>query len=284
MKQPKFSDFLEVKACALDLFDAVEIKPHSAFGFMVQHPYTNSIIVQVLPNTKGLEEYEARLKKDLELANDMSSKFMNCESKIEFLLQRLNLLKTNTIDLSILEGQAVFKNHIFNLIKEAKEISDILMLVNSAWYMSFLKFTSWCLTEEDLGKVLGMTWIMQEFPNRDKIVTRREIIKWFREASKKTLMDPEEYQKYEELRKGKTLTVYRGVGYDGKPSGLSWTLSLEKAIWFANRFNPDNAKVYKMDIDLTKHKNNILAYFDGRNEQEVIVDVYKCNDWMEVEV
>lgn len=48
---------------------------------------------------------------------------------------------------------------------------------------------------------------------------------------------------------------------------LSWTLDRSIAEWFATRFDEDGT-VYQAQID----KSHIYAYFDGRNESEVIVD------------
>lgn len=48
---------------------------------------------------------------------------------------------------------------------------------------------------------------------------------------------------------------------------LSWSLDYEKAAWFAHRFG-EEGKVYEAQIA----KEHIFAYFNSRNEQEVIVD------------
>ena len=66
-----------------------------------------------------------------------------------------------------------------------------------------------------------------------------------------------------------TVTVYRGVtSFNAKNvKALSWTLDRSVAEWFATRFDEDGT-VYQARID----KPHIYAYFDGRNESEVIVD------------
>jgi hypothetical protein len=66
-------------------------------------------------------------------------------------------------------------------------------------------------------------------------------------------------------------TIYRGVAGHGKSRrerGLSWTASLERARWFAQRmaFLGDPA-VYAVTIS----REHVLAYSDGRNEQEFII-------------
>ena len=54
---------------------------------------------------------------------------------------------------------------------------------------------------------------------------------------------------------------------------LSWTLDKEKAEWFAHRFGEDGT-VYQARIG----KEHILAFFNARNESEVIIDPDRLTD------
>ena len=76
-------------------------------------------------------------------------------------------------------------------------------------------------------------------------------------------MNEEEHQTYQQLPE--TFTVYRGVTPGHNPSGLSWTTSLEKAKWFANRFGEGYIR------QGTANKSDVLAYFSGRGSEEEIV-------------
>jgi hypothetical protein len=67
----------------------------------------------------------------------------------------------------------------------------------------------------------------------------------------------------------KKVRLYRGFSWRGTKLGLSWTTSRKKAIWFANRFE-DRDSGYV--ITATVAKDNVLAYFNGRNEVECVVD------------
>lgn len=49
---------------------------------------------------------------------------------------------------------------------------------------------------------------------------------------------------------------------------MSWTLSFERAKWFAERFGSNTQIVYKAFVQ----KQDILAYFADRGEDEVVVD------------
>ena len=80
-------------------------------------------------------------------------------------------------------------------------------------------------------------------------------------------MDEEEYAVYQSLED--PVTVYRGVtSYNAKNiKALSWTLDRDTAEWFAHRFGEEGT-VYEAQIS----KEHILAFFNGRNESEVVVD------------
>lgn len=68
------------------------------------------------------------------------------------------------------------------------------------------------------------------------------------------------------------LTVYRGIGAQThNPNGLSWTLSKEKAVWFAQRFKRISPTLISGQVK----KVDVYAYFTGRNEQEIVVDPRK---------
>ena len=67
------------------------------------------------------------------------------------------------------------------------------------------------------------------------------------------------------------VTVYRGSIPDKNEGGLSWTLNRNVAKFFAKRF----ANVHHAGgvIDTaTVPKQLVVAYFDGRNEEEIVVE------------
>lgn len=58
-------------------------------------------------------------------------------------------------------------------------------------------------------------------------------------------------------------TIYRG----GEANSFSWTIDLETAKWFANRWK-QSLPVWQATVT----KADIIGYYDGRNEKEVIVN------------
>lgn len=117
------------------------------------------------------------------------------------------------------------------------------------------------------SQILADAWIRSENPNDDPNLPQSKLLSMFQSAEPRHLMSQDELNTLDEL--DATVTVYRGVtSFNGKNvKALSWTLDRSVAEWFATRFDEDGT-VYQAQID----KSHIYAYFDGRNESEVIVD------------
>jgi len=65
--------------------------------------------------------------------------------------------------------------------------------------------------------------------------------------------------------------IYRGfIGKRGE--GLSWSLSRRKAVWFARRFSVLTHLGQPRLMTGTIKKKDVLAYFNGRKEKEIVVD------------
>lgn len=149
-------------------------------------------------------------------------------------------------------------------IEKSESIDSILMLMAAPYRLPFLKHIQKTLSPDELGGLLAYIWVCSENPN-DCMVPLSTLIKWFKKASRESLMDAEELAYYDSLPE--EFTVYRGVGSKSNKKGISYTLSLEKAEWFAKRFQK---KGYVLTG--TAKKKDVLAYFNSREEQEVLVE------------
>ena len=67
------------------------------------------------------------------------------------------------------------------------------------------------------------------------------------------------------------VTVYRGYLAGKNFNGYSWTTNQEKAKWYAKRFANPKEEIYGGVRGATVSKNEIFAYTDEREEQEVII-------------
>jgi len=118
------------------------------------------------------------------------------------------------------------------------------------------------LDDQSYWECLAEVWIDTEFPWQNQ---PRWSEYWnSKRPAKEFAMSPEE----REVLKGlpHVFTIYRGVGKNGNSSGLSWTLSREKAVFFAHRFRGDQL------LTATAKRDDVHAYLNGRNEQEIVIE------------
>lgn len=165
------------------------------------------------------------------------------------------------------EDLSLWRTAVAKQIENEKDAYHVYMLLNKTYAMTFLKFAKHAMSKRDFSKTLATAWICSENPNNDPNLSLSELLSLFRLADHNHLMSAEECQKYFSL--DDEITVYRGVTSHNSKNvrALSWTLNKNVAEWFATRFG-ESGVVYQAIID----KPNVLAYFDGRNESEVIVN------------
>lgn len=162
------------------------------------------------------------------------------------------------------------------IIDNANSYMDLFVLLREPYYLTFLKYAKDTMDARNFSELLGYAWVTMENPNMDANVSIDEALKMFSHSMPLYLMEKEDYEKWCELTDpshgvaNQDIVVYRGVAKGRTPNGISWTQSLEKAKWFASRFG-DDGYVLKG----TCHRRDIKAYFNTRNEDEIVVKPYK---------
>ncbi|MCK1344464.1 MULTISPECIES: hypothetical protein [unclassified Bradyrhizobium] len=73
------------------------------------------------------------------------------------------------------------------------------------------------------------------------------------------------------------LTIYRGFT-EGRLHGMSWTLDRDVAVRFAKRFRGPRAAI----ATARAKKSDVHAFFDDRQEREIVVEKYTLLDEIEV--
>ena len=121
------------------------------------------------------------------------------------------------------------------------------------------------------NECLRDVWISTEFPNADKNVSVDNSLTLFKNTDKKLLMDKSELLKLKTL--SDEVTIYRGTHKRNNYKALSWTDDYNSALWFAKRFD-DNGYI----LQATIKKEDIVAIFNSRNENELIIDFNKIYD------
>jgi len=191
--------------------------------------------------------------------------------------------KTNTriaVDvLTDLEALEVYREMMKQRIDEATRLWDIHIMINKCYKMFFLKEIASHLSTTDIGVYLRDNFSMVENVSDDVDISKFQIMMLFKKSDLNTRMHEEDRVIFDALPND--VTIYRGVrGFNpDHAQSLSWTLDIEQARKFANRYSTGGC-VYAAIIQ----KGNILAYYGGRSEAEVIVDYKKLRDIKQLEI
>lgn len=229
------TDINKLKEIALNFLD-LDPTPVEKYPFIVIHPYfTDRIMAKYKDDGQGIESFD----------------ILECPDKFEHL-----------------------KKHIRDSITNG-DIDTIFARMLPKYYLTFLKFSKSYMSKNDFERYLAYSWVMAENPNQDINVDISTLIKWFRSADRKNIMEDDELEYYNSLPD--TVTIYRGIAIGrAEQNGLSWTCNRKTAEWFANRFNIGDEKGYVLKgvID----KKDIFAYFNGRDEDEICCNSHKVRD------
>lgn len=208
-----------------------EVVPCEQVGFVVHHPFTNTNTVVIPNEINGQPEF-------VDIVND---------------------------DL----GKRRWIRMIIDKIDKCQEPWQIINLMNKPYYFAFIKYSHHLMSNADLAMILSHAWVSVECSNNDINLRPNEIVNLMSCLPKELLMTEEDLDVYNGLPD--KFTVFRGVNPQNAKYvnyAMSWTLDIEIAKFFANRFNSDGSgKVYGKVID----KSDVLAYFNTRNEQEVVI-------------
>lgn len=163
-------------------------------------------------------------------------------------------------------------------VDECKNATRVYMLWRDPWKLTFMKYCGKYLNKRAYAEFLADAWVTEENPNMDANMNLEEAIQCFKRADKRYLMTEADYLYYSNFPN--EIEVFRGVSKGRVELGLSWTDNKEKAIWFMERFKERNVGEQKL-LKATISKKDVLAYFNTRNEQEVVVDVFAIKDKIE---
>lgn len=156
------------------------------------------------------------------------------------------------------------ENHIDN----AKSFESILYMISQPYQLFFFNLNKGFLSEKTYNDCLKSIWLLTEFPNADKNVSVHESLDLFKKTNTNLIMTHKEKIKLKSLPD--EVIIYRGTHKKNNSKALSWTDDYDRALWFAKRFD-SNGYVLKASIK----KSDIIACFDERNENELIVDFNK---------
>ena len=202
---------------------------------------------KIKPNLRAVyEQNEARLRL-----------YSNCEATDAETAEWLRKVSTEPDPILKMAEDAAAK----------QDPEEILMLLDNQWGLSFVADNIGWLKALDKYE----TCLVEAYTG-----TRTNNAKWsipvlkllFKCADRGRLL-----AEGEPLPPGDTFTLYRGVAGDGKkrrPSGPSWTSSLEVAKWFALRLpHLADPAIYSATV----RREDVLFYYTGRGEDDFVLFV-----------
>lgn len=155
----KETDLAAVKALA-HVFLELDIQPTDHAPVVVSHPFTNS-------GFAGIQDAEGNVS-------------------IADLLNKPEDLRR-------------WRQQIGQYIDQANSPFEVFLLINKPYMLAFLKYTVLALSEQDLGQLLASAWTLNEMPNMDPNISKRELAALFRSVSPEYLMDEGERAAYQAL-------------------------------------------------------------------------------------
>ncbi len=157
-------------------------------------------------------------------------------------------------------------------IVRAEKLEQYINAINKGNRFDFLNFLHKynVITDQECADALYSIWTMQE-RFYDCGMAKTKMIK-FMKMAEKSLVLPDDIDK---LSDDSMITIYRGVK-ENDYKGLSWTTDKNTAIWFAKRFSYDVDKCYVFTGQLKK--KDIIAFFNCRNESEIVCNYRKVKD------
>lgn len=155
------------------------------------------------------------------------------------------------------------------LIARGEWVSVMILHKEPFWLRALVKYAD-KMDDKSYWQSLEMVWTMWEqmFPHKKVFLSLFQA----RRSQRQYLMNAGERRAL--MNMPKEFTVYRGfIGNRGE--GLSWTIDRSKAEWFACRFAMLHDRGSPRICEGRVKKKDVLAYFNGRKEKEIVVDPAK---------
>ncbi len=167
------------------------------------------------------------------------------------------------------DGLKTWQAHLKGVIESEETAYDVYRYITKPYALSFIQMAEKYLSPEDLGTILRDAWTRIEFVSSNPVFTQAQFVKLFSKSDPASLMTADERKAFDTLPDN--VEIYRGVRKGSKKAkGMSWTTDITVAEWFSKRFTEQHSRgdVYKALVN----KSDILAYFQGSNERELVVD------------
>ena len=188
-----------------------------------------------------------------------------------FTYSRYTYIKNEMLDLLDANDFRKYKKYMSDLFNQQNDVKFLMNFIDKRYKLFTFKYINRFLSEKDYSEILMDCWTMEEFPSRDKNVTIDEFVEFFEKMNIDYAMEEDERKVFDNL--DEFVTIYRGtksINEDEFLYGLSWTLDVEQAKWFATRL--DEIEGQSMLYKVVVPREEIFVYTNDREENEVIIN------------
>ena len=143
----------------------------------------------------------------------------------------------------------------------------------------WLCYKSKLISKDEFSKLLTKVYVSANIASGFRLfLSNKQIIDMFKYSNQKFLMNKIEFKKFNNLQD--EITIYRSrsskiKGDNNIYNGISWTLKKEVALFFAKYHAERHGVEQKYLIKGIIKKQFIYAFFNERNEYEIICDPMK---------
>ncbi len=171
------------------------------------------------------------------------------------------------IRFTLLQGRKNSRHMFIELFNKKDYLGAVMIFGN---FKSLAREYFCCLTldkiaKKDWSKLFGEVYIMAIYGSSfQRLLSDEDIVALFTIADRNSLMNKVELMRFNSL--ADTFNIYRGFHNENNKIGFSWGLSKDVAEMFAHRYNKSSI------IVCTAKREDVLAYFNDRQEEEIIVN------------
>lgn len=166
---------------------------------------------------------------------------------------------------ALINARYARKQELIEKYRTEKDWSGLIYIYERPYRTTALLALRGVCPDEDFFALAAGVWIDSE--NLWQHIRDWKKI-WKGPLPQEVIMDADEKKAFDALPT--RLTIYRGGKQRNQiRAGMSWTLSKEKAAWFAKRYRTAGKKAEIATA--TVWKEDVIAYFNGRKEQEIVI-------------
>lgn len=215
-----------------------------------------------------MEEWQDRFGGDEELDPELAECIVTMgRREMQFVKHPL----VNTLYMGVenkhLNRQLAYKREAIAEARQQGEWHSFIWLHERPWRLEALMDISLDMSDQEFWSLVANVWMDSE-NIRENYEAWDRLLRLDR-SGQHHLMDDKDREGFAAIPvRGGWVTIWQGHTTE-RDDGWSWTMSREKAVWFARRF----ALMEGGQAVLTKgriRKSRILAYFAGRGEEEVL--------------